>query len=67
MDVQGHVSALVLQALRYIGKSGVTPEKIARLRSVLHKRDRADLVRALAHAPAWMKPALHQIIAKEAR
>ncbi|MDF0664514.1 MAG: DUF6088 family protein [Nitrospira sp.] len=67
MDVAGRVSALVLQALRYVGKAGVTPEKIARLRSVLHKRDRADLARALAHAPAWMKPVLHQIIVKEAR
>ncbi|MHC9062360.1 DUF6088 family protein [Nitrospira sp. CMX1] len=67
MDVAGRVSALVLQALRYVGKTGVTPEKIARLRSVLHKRDRADLARALAHAPAWMKPALYQIIEREAR
>ncbi len=67
MDVEGRVSALVLQALRYVGKGGVTPEKIARLRAVLHKRDRADLVRALAHAPAWMKPVLQQIIDKEAR
>jgi hypothetical protein len=67
MDVEGRVGALVLQALRYIGKGGVTPEKIARLRVALHKRDRAELALALSHAPAWMKPALHQIIAKEAR
>lgn len=67
MDVQGRVSALVLQALRYVGKSGVTSERIARLRTVLHKRDKVELAQALSHAPAWMKPVLHQVIAKEAR
>ncbi|MDN5940855.1 MAG: type IV toxin-antitoxin system AbiEi family antitoxin domain-containing protein [Nitrospira sp.] len=67
MDVSGRVSALVLQALRYLGKDGVTPEKIARLRTVLHKRDRAELALALSHAPAWMMPVVQQIIDKRSR
>lgn len=66
MDVEGRGSALVLQALRYLGKDSVTPEKIARLRGMLRKKDRAELKLALSHAPAWMKPVLHQIIDKEA-
>lgn len=45
----------------------MTSEKIARLRSVLHKRDRAELALALTHAPAWMKPVLQQIIDKGAK
>jgi hypothetical protein len=67
MDVPGRVSALVLQALRYLGKDGVTPEMIARLRTMLHKQDKAELAQALFQAPAWMKPVLQQIIDKGAR
>lgn len=66
MDVPGRVSALVLQALRHVGKDGVTPEKIARLRRVLQNRDRAELAQALTQAPAWMKPILQQILVKGA-
>lgn len=66
MDVPGRMSALVLQALRHVGKDGVTPEKIARLRTVLQSRDRAELAQALTQAPAWMKPILQQILVKGA-
>lgn len=66
MDAPGRVSALVLQALRHVGKDGVTPEKIARLRTVLQSRDRAELAQALTQAPAWMKPILQQILVKGA-
>lgn len=66
MDVPGRVSALVLQALRHVGKDGVTPEKIARLRTVLQSRDKAELAQALTQAPAWMKPILQQILVKGA-
>jgi hypothetical protein len=67
MDVQGRVSALVLQALRYVGKDGVTADMVARLRRVLSKRDRAELAQTLSQAPAWMKPVLQQIIDKGAQ
>lgn len=67
MDVQGRVSPLVLQALRYLGKGGVPPEMIARLRTLLSKQDRAELTQTIHQAPAWMKPVLQQIIAKGSR
>lgn len=67
MEVQDRVSSLVLQALRYLGKGGVTPEMIAHLRTLLSKQDKAKLAQTLPQAPAWMKPVLQQIIEKGSR
>ncbi len=63
MDVRGYVSALVFQALRYLGTKGMTSKVIARLSSILTTKDRNELKRNLPHAAAWMKPVLEKIIA----
>ena len=63
MDVSGRVSPLVFQALRYLGKDGMTPKVIARLNSILTVKDRNELKRNLHRTPAWMKPVLEKIIA----
>ena len=62
MDVRGRVSPLVFQALRYLGKKGMTPKVITRLNSILTMKDRNELKRNLPHAAAWMKPVLRKII-----
>ena len=67
MEVQGRVSSLVLQALRYLGKGGVTSEMMAHLRTLLSKQDKAELTQTLPQAPAWMKPVLQQITEKGSR
>lgn len=61
MDVSGRIAPLVLQALRHIGRDGVRPEVIYRLRSTLSQKEKAELERNLRHAPAWMLPVIKEI------
>ncbi|MCL5279434.1 MAG: type IV toxin-antitoxin system AbiEi family antitoxin domain-containing protein [Planctomycetes bacterium] len=67
MDVRGQVAPLVLQALRYLGSNGVTPEVIGRLRSVLSPKDKTELCCSLHHAAAWMKPVIEEVAGEERR
>lgn len=62
MDVKGKVSPLVFQALRYLGKNGVTPQVISRLTALLQPKDKRELKRNISLAAAWMKPVLEEII-----
>src|SRR5690606_18697636 len=61
MATAGRTSGLVIAALRYLGKAQITPEHLARLRTVLSPEDRQRLGRDLMHAPAWMHPLLRAI------
>ena len=61
MDVSGPLAPLIFQALRYLGKEGITPTVIRRLRAVLKPGDKADLKRNSRYAAAWMKPVLDAI------
>lgn len=65
MGVQGRTAPLVFQALRYLGREGVTPKVIERLRSGLSRKDKAELKRNLRYATAWMKPVVQQIVDDE--
>jgi len=67
MDVRGQVAPLVLEALRYLGPKGVTPEAICRLRSTLSPKDKAELRQSLRYAAAWMKPVIEEIAGEETR
>ena len=62
MATAGRVSGLVIQAFRYIGREGVTPEHIATLRRSLPKGDRERLWRDRIHAPAWMHRYFERIL-----
>jgi hypothetical protein len=59
----GRASGSVIAALRYLGRTHVTKERIARLREVLSRQDRERLVDDLAHAPVWMHSFLRAIAA----
>ena len=61
MDVKGEMAAHVFQALRHLGKDGVTPDVVVRLRRIIRSRDRIDILRSLKLAPVWMKPVLQEI------
>ena len=61
MDVSGRIAPLVLQALRHIGRDGVRPEVIYRLRLTLSQKEKVELKRNLRHAPAWMLPVMKEI------
>lgn len=65
MDVGGKIASLVFQALRHLGRSGVTPEVIERLRSALSRKDKAELKDNLDYAAAWMVPVIEQITGVE--
>jgi hypothetical protein len=65
MEVDGRMPPLVFQALRHLGRSGVTPEAIDRLRLVLSQKDKAELKDNLRYAVAWMIPMIEQIASAE--
>lgn len=65
MDVRGRMAPLVFEALRYLGRDGVTPEVIGRLRSTLSPKDKAELEHNLRYAAGWMIPVIHEIAGKE--
>lgn len=67
MDVRGQVAPLVLEALRYLGPKGITPEAICRLRSTLSPKDKAELRQNLRYATAWIKPVIEEIAGGETR
>ncbi len=64
--IEEPMSALVIQALRDLGKDAVGPAVIARLRAKLSPRHRHQLLRDARHASNWIFAAARQI-AREAR
>ena len=65
MDISGQTAPLVFQALRYLGKTGTTPQVIQRLRNTLPKKGKTELQRNLQYAAAWMKPVIEKIVGEE--
>ena len=65
MAAAGRTSGLVIAALRELGQSHVTRARIAHLRALLSKPDRARLLKDLSLAPVWMHPFLRFIAAEE--
>lgn len=55
------MSHLVFAALRSVGKAQVAPARIAHLQKTLSPKDRAQLLKDLPLAPAWMHPHLRFI------
>lgn len=56
-------SNLVFAALRGLGRDHVTMERVAHLQRLLPLRQRAQLLKDLSLAPAWMHPFLRHIAA----
>jgi hypothetical protein len=65
MDVGGQMAPLVFQALRHLGRSGVTPDAIDRLRLALSRTDKRELKDNLRYTTAWMIPVIEQIVSAE--
>ena len=61
MRAAGRISGTVIQALRHIGKKGVTPGVIGRLRANLSEEDKRIVRRDLLLAPGWMRPVLSAV------
>ena len=62
MATAGRISGTVIQALRWLGKTHVTPELIARLRRRLSDPDRRQLVDDIRYAPAWIADVLRGVV-----
>lgn len=54
MVTAGTTSGLVIEALRYLGKNGVTTDHIGTLRRSLSANDQQRLLKDRVYAPAWM-------------
>ncbi len=65
MDVSGRMAPLVFQALRHLGRGGVTLEVIDRLRLALSSKDKAELNDNIGYAAAWMIPVIEQVVTTE--
>jgi hypothetical protein len=57
----GQLSGLVIQAFRTLGKKHVTPARIEKLRSTIPLKQRQELLRDIALAPAWMHPLFYDL------
>lgn len=55
-------TALLIQALRYLGKNGVGPNTATILKNRLSPKDRSALLKDLSYAPEWMRPIFEQIV-----
>lgn len=60
----GQVTGAVFQALRYVGKDRVDSQVIGKLARALDDKNRKLLVKQSKHVPAWMHPAVQQIVSR---
>ena len=66
MDVGGKMAPLVFQALRHLGRNGVTQEVVQRLRLALSQKDKAELTDNIGYAAGWMMPVIERVSGMEA-
>jgi len=63
MAAAGRTSGLLIQAFKSLGAANVTPARIERLRQTIPAAERARVLKDIALAPTWMRPALRQVAA----
>ena len=59
----GGTAGLVMQALRYLGRDGITDDVVDRIRAILAPKDRIAVLTHIKSAPTWMHPSLRRIAA----
>lgn len=64
MATAGRISGLVIQALRYLGKTHVNDDTAQRLDRRLSADDRKQLLKDVAYAPAWIRDIMRRLAAK---
>lgn len=62
---KGKISAMVIQALREIGKDKATPNEIKKIVASLKQEDIKHLEHDISLAPAWIKEIMKQAIEKK--
>jgi Family of unknown function (DUF6088) len=61
MATAGRISGTIIQALRFIGKSQITPAHRQSLTRKLNDDEKQQLLKDRLHAPGWMRPVLDEI------
>ena len=61
MATAGRLSGLIIQAFRSLGKDHVTQAWIDKLKVNIPLKERKELLKDLALAPAWMHPIFHEL------
>lgn len=61
IGVKAKDSALVFEALRFMGQGSIDDAIVLKLKTALPPKSRTQLKKDARHAPAWMQPALNQI------
>jgi hypothetical protein len=66
MATAGRVSGLVIQALKYLGRQHVDGRTIRILRDRLSPKDKAQLLKDLSFAPAWVAAIMRGVAQEDA-
>ena len=61
MATAGRVSGLIIQALRYVGRTRVDDRTLRRLKQKLSEKDAQSLLKDVAYAPAWIGDILRRL------
>ena len=61
MASSGRLSGLIIQGFRSLGKDHVTKARIERLKSTIPLKQRKELLKDIALAPAWMHSIFHEL------
>jgi hypothetical protein len=61
MATEGRLSGLIIQAFRSLGKEHVTQDRIDKLKNTIPSKQRQELLKDIAVAPAWMHPILREL------
>lgn len=64
MATAGRISGLLIQALRFLGKTNVTDETVKRLDRRLSREDRKQLLKDVGFAPAWIGDIIRRLAAE---
>ncbi len=67
MATAGRTSGLVIQAFRYLGQSHVDQRVVEKVRKRLDSRERAQLLKDAALAPAWIAELMREIAGRTKR
>ncbi len=65
LRAHNRMSGLVIRALRYLGKTFITEDRVKQLQRLLSSKDRRQLLKDLPSAPVWMHGHLRAIAGKE--
>jgi hypothetical protein len=61
MATEGRLSGLIIQAFRSLGKEHVTQDRIDKLKNTIPSKQRQELLKDIAVAPAWMHPIFREL------